>query len=222
MAVSSAYARYLRSRIDFADAGATVHIGLAHRLEERCKSVGNKKALEQAHRTRRILNYALFSNVVDNFQTYLAEILYQIFETKPEIFSGKQIPAKWLFDEPDLDSLKRRLIEKNILDLGYKSIDDLVQYFENNHSIEMVNGEFAKIRLSLIIQIRNLIAHNRGVVNSVFVFKTGTKRLSLGDYVRQYDPIYTNRWLTSVAQNLDAQVVSKIGVPSATSEEFDA
>ena len=221
MAITKSFARYLQSQIDFAHSGAIISVGVGNEAEEILGENKRNTDFNQLIRTKRLLDMSLYSSVVDSFQSYLADVLYEIFEVNSKMFSSKQVPAKWLFEEPDLESLKKRLIDRQIIDIGYKGIDDLDDYLRSNLGINLTSSSYAKIKLSRIIQARNIATHNRGIVNKVYIFKTGSRRSPLGSPVKFYSPIFANRWLANIASNLDRQILTKLSVAPARAEEIN-
>lgn len=209
---SQSYQTFVQGGMDFTKTGMIAKSGYVNYLEEHKDKPDTQKKFAEGARANALLDRLLFSSVVDNFQCYLSDLVYELIQAKPESLSGKQLPAKWLFEEPDIESMKRRLIEKTIVDLGYRNIIDLAGYLKDNFGIELISNNVARIRLNLYFQIRNIVAHNRGIVNSTFLFKTESKRHAVGNIVRVPHPINTCNYLVKLAGSIDAAAVKKFNL----------
>jgi hypothetical protein len=156
----------------------------------------------------------LFSFLVDNFQTYLSELTLELFNHKPEVLSGGSTKNSIVFSSPDLETLKKTIIEKTILDLGYRNVNDIDQYFREKFGFSIVVNWLQEKRLARLIQIRNVIAHNRGKINRLFLFKVGAKFDREHALVGIPDLSATDSYLIDLAQSIDQRAILKFGLPT--------
>lgn len=156
----------------------------------------------------------LFVSVVDNFQCYLTEVLSLIFHKIPEALSDKSTKNSIIFQFTDIVELKKHIVDMAVLGFGYKSIDDLDQYFVNNLKMKLFESWMEKRRLNRLIQIRNIIAHNRGVINQQFMGKCGAKFDKIGDKVIIPNVSLVDRYVINLAQKFDRRLVQKFKIES--------
>jgi hypothetical protein len=168
---------------------------------------------EDRDRSRRVLSEMILCLLLDNFQCYLSDLTLALFQHKPEVLSGGSTKNDIIFGQPDLDTLKKRIIDKHVLDLGYKSILDINAYFTQNFKFPLFTTGMRELRISRLIQIRNIIIHNRAHVNALFVSKAGSKADKVGKPVNLPDVRSVDRYLINAAQDIDDRAISKFGVP---------
>lgn len=164
---------------------------------------------EEASEASRLFDELLFANGVDNFNAYLSDIIMEILAIDPRPIFGRKIDAKTIFSSPDLDSVKSEAIDRMILDMGYQNISDLAEFMEGNFGIRALSHWLTKKRLNRLIQIRNIIAHNRGIVNRTYLHKSGSKSDKLGERVNARFPLLTTSYLDNLAEKIDREAVSK-------------
>ena len=156
---------------------------------------------------------SLFVTLVDNFQTYLAELLVQIFNSRPEVLSGGNVKNRMIFQSADLDSLKREIIERHVLDLGYKGVEEIDEYFSTHFKFPLVDPGIGKARLNRLVQIRNVISHNRGIVNAIFMKRAGCRADRIGSEVSLPNLHSTDRYLSKLAEAIDHRAITKFNIP---------
>ena len=178
------------------------------------KSEDSEKFMSEMPLVKRHNTELLFSFLMDNFQTYLHELTLELFNFRPEVLAGGSIKNSLVFSHPDIDTLKKTIIEKTVLDLGYRNISDIDKYFDEKFGFKIVDGWLQEKRLARLIQIRNVIAHNRGKINALFISKVGAKYDVEGQPVGIPDIHSTDRYLIDLAQSIDRRAIDKFGLPT--------
>ena len=159
-----------------------------------------------------ILSQLLFAAHVDNFQSYLTDLLLEILEARPRILASGQTKNETVFDSPDLESLKRYIIEKHVVNLGYKKVEDLDEYFNKTLNFNLTAGRFQELRLTRIIQLRNIIAHNRGLISTLFLARAGAKADVVGQRAQSSNLYTVQNFLMRIAIRLDTESAAKFGL----------
>lgn len=207
---------YKRTQVDFSTCGIIVAGGTAEYAKGKLSSESLEKCIVDAPKAFELMYMLLFSHAVDNFQSYLSDLLHHILEHYPKAMFGKKIDAKVLYEVPDLDSLKRRAVDKYVMDLGYKNAGELAEFLKDNFGLVTLSHSLTKLRLNRAIQIRNIIAHNRGIVNDVFIFRSGSKVDRVGDKVKTIHPLVISGYLAQLVDKLDVEARKKFDLPLGT------
>jgi hypothetical protein len=115
----------------------------------------------------------IFKNQISNsafllgysyFEAFLYELMRAIYKKHPEILpSDKKISFGEVVNLHDYKALIERIIEKELNDLFYKKMEDIIEYFDTKFSIHwLAELKDDTVKASLI---RNCLLHNNGLVN---------------------------------------------------------
>ncbi|MBU1577558.1 MAG: hypothetical protein KJ869_10200 [Candidatus Edwardsbacteria bacterium] len=151
-----------------------------------------------------------FSRSIDNLITYFKDILAEVINIKPEILkSNETINYEFVLSFDDINELKNALAEKKIEELFYGGVINIKNYFEKRLGVILFDKQDAFDQINYIIKIRNLIVHNRGMVNSEFKKEFPLVSQKVGDsYSFKYEEISK---LNLDIQNFIAYTDDKIG-----------
>jgi hypothetical protein len=126
----------------------------------------------------------VFARSVDNFITYLKDLLGEVINKKPEILkSGEQEKLDFILSFNDMTELRNSIAEKKIEQLFYGGVFDINKYFEEKLKIILFDDSDDLQILHLIVRKRNLIVHNRGRINAGFKNEFPLEEGDIGDYV---------------------------------------
>jgi hypothetical protein len=149
-----------------------------------------------ADHRKRIIEMQL-ERMVDYFLTYLAELLALLYRTRPETLrartgargdGGDTIRVDEVLDHSSIDDLVATIADDRVYTLSYKGLRGLNDYLAGLGFDLFPNEKSLRIA-SLLVELRNLIAHNRGRVSRVFLRRLpdppllGGESLQLGDEV---------------------------------------
>ena len=127
---------------------------------------------------RQIFFEMLLCRIIDNFLIYLSELLYLIYETRSEILtrSKDSVPIQVIFQHSSIDDLRSEVIERRIMELSYRGMKALQTYLAEPTQIgfKLFTMKHLLLLAVDVIEVRNLIVHNRGIVNKTFLSKTST------------------------------------------------
>jgi hypothetical protein len=129
-------------------------------------------AQQQLEENRPLFNQMLLSRSVDNFLTFLADLLFQVFKAKPQLLrSNEAEKLDFVLQFSDMEQLIDALVEKKVIELSHKSLTELQKYFDTRLGVELAQAtEFEA--LSNLVEKRNLIVHRRGIMDKAFIRKT--------------------------------------------------
>jgi hypothetical protein len=92
-----------------------------------------------------------------------------VFSCKPETLrSNEKVDIAFVLQHQSMDDLLASLVERKVLDLSFKGLSGVAQYFEDRLGVPLAETEDQLRTAILATEIRNLIVHNRGTVNRLF------------------------------------------------------
>jgi len=169
-------------------------------------------AVEQHKRHEEMLFEMAFMYSVSIFDAFLQDLLTATFVARPETLrSGKQITYEKVLQLSDRGMLLQYLADRETLEISYKSIRDQIEYFRQRFGVRI---QFAGDNLSQLEEIharRNLLAHNAGIVNSIYREKVPRSRRRVGSRViveRSYW-LRASRTLDTVASQIASELTQK-------------
>lgn len=117
----------------------------------------------------KILFRILFSSCADNFETYLSDLLYEIYLANPHTLkSGSTITVKEVLDCSDIQEFINYYAKKKLSKLQRGSVKGFIS---DNKQISSLNAitKIQQDELEKILQIRHLYAHKNGIVDDKFL-----------------------------------------------------
>lgn len=123
----------------------------------------------------KVMSKILFCSYVDNFETYLSNLLYEIYLSKPETLkSHQQVTVKEVLDCGDMQEFIEYIAKEKIGKLQKGSVKGFIK---ENKQIQSLNAikDNEQDEIEKILQIRHLYTHRNGIVDEKFLkfFKTG-------------------------------------------------
>jgi len=143
----------------------------------------------QARRLAMPILEMIFSRAVENFLTFASELMAAIYTTRPTTLrTSETITVEEVLSYGTMDDLIQLLTERKVERLSYKGMQDLRNYLNEKLNFDLFPDPDCLSRAVRIVETRNLITHNRGVVNRTFLRKTGNTSLKVGMPV-PFDPV---------------------------------
>ncbi|MCA1567274.1 MAG: hypothetical protein LC803_16800 [Acidobacteria bacterium] len=164
-----------------------------------------------------LLSSMIFTKAVDNFLCYLADVLSEVFTVRPEILKSNETKrVDWILSFNDFNALVSAIAEDKVLTLSHSNIKDLDKYMQEKLGLPLLEVPELLEQLTAFIEYRNLIVHNRGIVNSLSKKKSklidepaGTKT------VLEWEEIwYTMEFLCVAMNHIDQRIADKFNVPT--------
>lgn len=159
----------------------------------------------------KILIRILFSSCADNFETYLSDLLYEIYLAKPSTLksSGQQVFVKEVLECVDIQEFITYIAKKKLSKLQRGSVKGFIADNEQIAKLNAINtADQAKIES--ILQIRHLYAHKNGIVDEKFLqFFPGqytvneTHELSIDHFIQYID------YLVDMVNTIDKAAIIK-------------
>lgn len=108
-----------------------------------------------------------WASAVNNFLTYISELMTLLFTTRPETLKSKETVAVEAILEykDDMDGFISHIAEAKVNQLSYKGMRDLADYFSERFGFLLFKKEEDLDDAVFYVEMRNLIVHNRAVVS---------------------------------------------------------
>jgi hypothetical protein len=188
--------------------------------EARADTDNRKTFIKRVEDHRRVLAEAYLTRCVDNYLSYLSDLLFEIYVARPECLRSKaQERLDFVLSHSRMEDLIASLAEKQVRERSYSSIKDLMEYFERRLGLVLVESAEVRQRVNRLAEDRNLIVHNRGLVNRTFLKNTGRTDLKLGDMLPiREQQIEDCQSVSRLAIGLDRRAREKFSLADASAE----
>lgn len=158
----------------------------------------------------KILMRILFSSCADIFETYLSDLLYEIYLAKPETLkSNQQITVKEVLDCSDIQEFITYYAKKKLEKLQRGSVKGFINDNSQINDLKAMSPEQQE-DVERIFQIRHLYAHKNGIVDEKFLQYFPSKfavndshEMSIDIFIEHLD------YLTETADRIDRAALSK-------------
>ena len=119
---------------------------------------------------RQLLREVFICRQVDNFLTYISEFLALIFRARPQTLRSNETERlDFILAYSSMDDLINSLAEKRVEALSYGGMSDLVKYMRDRLGFELFEDGEREERAVQLIEVRNIIVHNRGIASRTFL-----------------------------------------------------
>jgi len=158
----------------------------------------------------------LATRAVDNFLQYMADIILVVLRKQPDILKTRKqsVTIEQLLQYSSIQDLVDDLVDDKVSSLSYKGFENLIEWCEEK-GIPIGGSTAERATVVELVATRNIIAHNRGVVDARYhravlspAFEIGQVRRLNASWVRQEMSV-----LHKVVTKTDALVTTKFGVP---------
>lgn len=158
----------------------------------------------------KILARILFSSFVDNFETYLSDLLYEIFLAKPATLkSSSTVTIKEVLDCSDLQEFVNYLAKQKIGKLQKGSVKGFISDNAQINNLNVIDN-LKQNEIEKILQIRHLYSHRNGIVDEKFLqYFAGEFALNL-EHQMSIDEICDKLcYLAEIAHQIDSAAIAK-------------
>jgi hypothetical protein len=152
---------------------------------------------------------------IDNFLTYVSQLLALIFIERPETLkSSETVKLEEILQHETMDDLIKRLAERRVERLSYQGMRDLQKDLSDKLGFEIFSSSEALTRAVDVIEIRNLLVHNRGFVNQIFQTRTSDSSTKIGSPLELslHRLISDLDFLAHAVLDMDERAASKFGL----------
>ncbi len=158
----------------------------------------------------KVLSRILFSSIVDNFETYLSDILFEIYLAKPETLKSEQmVKVEDVLNCSDIQEFITFWAKQKIGKLQKGSVKGFIG--ENKQIKDLsVFDRTTEDAIEKILQIRHLYSHRNGIVDDKFLkyfpagYTNGTEHQMTIDEI-----LDTLNYLSEIIDRLDNAATQK-------------
>ncbi len=171
---------------------------------------------------RECLAEIFLTKTTEFFLKYLADLLSLVFRTKPDTLkSGEHETLEFILGFTDVRELVDAIAEKKVERLSFVGMRELSDFFGDRLGFCLTQDDQEMLRLIGIIETRNLIVHNRRIVNKLFKQRLPHHPADLGSKLEvDYETVLRDcTFLENLAFDIDTRAVLKWGLPTARSRE---
>jgi len=163
----------------------------------------------------------VFCRGVNSYLTYISELLALIFQMRPETMkSQEQVSVEEVLQYESMDDLISGLAERLVYRLSYKGMKDLAAHLSSRLKFDLFAKDDQYERAVRIIEVRNLLVHNRGVVNRIFLSRVPDLNMRPGETMKlSLDAVDDLTFLVRSASDIDMRAAEKFGLPQPVSRE---
>lgn len=162
--------------------------------------------------------------VVDNYLSYVTDLLGILFRTRPECLkSSETITLEFALAHKTTSRLIRAIADRQVNKLSYRGMKDLNEYTSKQLGLALF-GSSAELSQGIqLIEMRNLIVHSRGVVNDTFLSRTGNPHYGIGSQLSfSFSSVQENgNFLARCVEELEQRAHSKFGFAMPISNTDD-
>lgn len=158
----------------------------------------------------KILARILFSSFVDNFETYLSDLLHEIFLAKPATLkSNSTVTIKEVLDCSDLQEFVDYLAKQKISKLQKGSVKGFISDNAQINNLNVID-DLKQNEIEKILQIRHLYSHRNGIVDEKFLqYFTRAFALNL-EHQMSIDEICDKLcYLAEIIHQIDSAAIAK-------------
>lgn len=143
-------------------------------------SVGREKDVENLKRTEEdpkpaqdklnsfgdLQSENIVIRLADNFLSFLSELIQEAFLRRPEMLrSEEKIRLDDVLRFSRYSDLTAFLVDRKINELSYGGIGEVEKFLQQRTGLSLFESEEEKTLLVLVIELRNIYSHSRGVVS---------------------------------------------------------
>lgn len=156
--------------------------------------------------------------LVDNFTSYLSEVIRECLRARPEILKSKEtLTVESLLQFGSLEELQNWLVDRKVDELAYAGFGNLSEWLEKRLGVADFNAIPARSMLVETLELRNCIVHNRSRASAKYVRAVSERsELTPGSPIKvDVDSLFlTARATADCVQFLDGKLSAKFGLPA--------
>lgn len=143
-----------------------------------------------------------FVYLIATFDAYLSDIFEVVILNRPAILkSKKQISYEKILEFSSTSDLIQYLAKRELNELSYKSIKDQADFYSERFGLALEDSGVSISELIEMHTTRNVLVHNNGVVNHIYLEQLPSTTYKLGDEL-----LVDSTYFYSVALRLDKVV----------------
>ena len=120
------------------------------------------------------------------FDGFISDAFMAVLVCRPETMrsSKRQLSYESILSLQNRSELVSFMASREINEMSYKSIEDQAHYYRDRFGIDVGQSGVPIARLAEIRALRNLLVHNDGIVNRIYLEGLASPRYELGERVK--------------------------------------
>jgi hypothetical protein len=167
-----------------------------------------------------LLSRNLVTSMANNLLCYISEIVQQVVKKRHEILrSSEKLTTEEVLQFKRISDIVTFIADRKINELSYGGPREMQEFIADRLGVEMFNDDKERMLLTILVELRNIHTHNRGIVNKLFLNRLGCNyyddfQFELGKlYHVNFDQFVTlSRNAIAVAMRLDDRLAAKFRV----------
>lgn len=157
----------------------------------------------------KVLSRILYSSIVDNFETYLSDILLEIYLARPETLKSEQtVKVEEVLNCSDLQDFILYWAKQKIGKLQKGSVKGFISENKQIRDLKVIDN-VRQNEIEKILQIRHLYSHRNGIVDDKFL-KYFSGLSSGSEYQISIDEILDKiEYLAQTIDEIDKATIAK-------------
>jgi hypothetical protein len=157
----------------------------------------------------KILSRILFSSFADNFETYLSDLLYEIFLANPSTLkSSKEVTIEEVLNCTDLQEFVKYWAKKQLHGLQKGSVKGFIKDNKQIRDLKVIDNDMQN-EIEKILQIRHLYAHRNGIVDEKFLQYFDEFTLNSEHQISVSQICEKLKYLADIANQIDIKALEK-------------
>ena len=156
----------------------------------------------------------------NNLLCYVSEILQPVAHKRPEILRAQdRLTTEEVLEFSDYGDLIAFIADRKINELAYGGLRAMSSFVDDRLGIGMFADDAQRMLITILVELRNVHTHNRGIINRLFLNRVGCTDYDqftfvLGSPYHADLDAYAKLAATAieVALTLDAALVEKFGL----------
>jgi|UPI0008315642 hypothetical protein len=166
----------------------------------------------------RMMDEMTFQRVIDNFQTYIVDLLAEIFSSRPEMIPSGQIDRRAIFQE-NISEQRIMALDQLLRGFSYESIESLSDKLQKLFKFYIFESDDELVRLKSYVEIRNALVHNRGRADYRYRvdFNSGGRKQGTPVSIPEVMPVLED--VSRMAAYMDVTAEQKFGLEKVSSKD---
>jgi hypothetical protein len=177
---------------------------------------------EQIDETRPARLEMALSRSVDNFLSYVSDILTQAITTRPDLLkTQEQVTLEEVLHHASLEDFVRWAAERRVNQLSFKGLVDIAQYIEKRLGLTLHTTDEDWKSLKEAVAVRNIVVHRRAIADERFLWAMKGTTLTPGQKfsVPREMLAETMKCTMRIVRDFDMRVAAKFNLPLLLSRD---
>lgn len=157
------------------------------------------------------LRSSTFQHFVSLFEDFFFDLLRLWLAAHPGSLAKKKIEFGTVLKAPDKAAITLAVVDRELNELRYERVADWFAYLDKLVHLGCPTAD-EKERIAEIKASRDILVHNKGMVNAVYVVKAGSRaRYQDGERLEIPEPYHRESWttITKVIREVSGAAVQK-------------